>query len=258
MKRTLITGASSGIGLELCRLFARDGYSLILVARSVERLNEIATELKALGSPEAIVIGKDLSCPEAPQELYNEVTGRGLSVDVLVNNAGFGSSGKLWEIGLSTEVNELQVNITSLTILTKLFVRDMVKLGRGRVLNVASTASFQPGPFMAVYYASKAYVLHFTEALASELKGTGVEASCLCPGPTETYFHISAGMQHSRLFSTQVMSAEKAARIAYGQFGKNKRIIIPGLKNKLLSQSYRFFPRAVIVWAVKFINGKIK
>jgi short-subunit dehydrogenase len=192
MPTALITGASAGIGLELARVFAKHGYGLALVARNQKRLEEIAAELK----PAAVqVIAMDLSLPDAPQELHRLVP----KVDVLVNNAGFGVYGKFAANSLPEELNMMQLNMTALVILTKLYLAGMLAARSGRIMNVASTAAFQPGPLMAIYYATKAFVLSFSEAIANELEGTGVTVTALCPGPTATEFQERGKMQNSGL-----------------------------------------------------------
>ncbi|MBE8968493.1 SDR family oxidoreductase, partial [Nostocales cyanobacterium LEGE 12452] len=173
----LITGASGGIGYEFVKLFAQDGYNLVLVARSVDKLNKIADEFKKKFGIDVKVISKDLSNPSAPEEIFRELEQASINVDVLVNNAGFATYGLFNEIDLNAEMQLLQVNVLCLTHLTKLFLKGMVQRGSGKILNLASTAAFQPGPLMAVYYASKAYVLSFSEAIANELEGTGVSVT---------------------------------------------------------------------------------
>jgi len=196
----LVTGASSGIGLELARLFAAGGYGLVLVARSGGKLEELANELRNRHGVDVRVMAIDLARPESSEELVRELEQAGVAVDVLVNNAGFATFGPFAETHLRAELEELQLNVVTLTHLTKKLLPGMLARRRGGVLNVASTAAFQPGPLMAVYYASKAYVLSFTEALAEELRGTGVTISALCPGPTVTGFQKRAAMEDSGLF----------------------------------------------------------
>jgi len=245
LKQTaLITGASSGIGLDLAHLFAADGHDLILVARSEDKLRELARELEEKHRISARVIPADLEERDAPQRLFASVH---TPVDVLVNNAGFGVNGKFAETDLEKELGMIQVNITALTHLTKLFLRPMVERGRGRILNVASTAAFQPGPLMAVYYASKAYVLSFSEAIAEELRGTGVTVTALCPGPTATGFAAAAHMTNSRLFKMKKpMTSMDVAKAGYKAMQRGKRIVITGAMNKMLAQSVRISPRALV------------
>ena len=248
----LITGASGGIGLELARVFAAGGYDLVLVARSTAKLEELAGELRKHGGA-VRVLAKDLAKPESPEEVFQELAAAGVAVDVLVNNAGFATYGPFVEIDLGRELEELQLNVVTLTHLTKKLLPGMLARRRGGVLNLASTAGFQPGPLMAVYYATKAYVISFSEALAEELSGTGVAVSVLCPGPTATGFQRRAGMEASKLFSgmLQVADAAAVARAGYEGFRAGKRIVIPGLLNKVGVQSIRVSPRALATRIVK-------
>jgi len=240
----LITGASSGIGLDLAHLFAADGYDLILVARSEGTLRELARELVDKYGIAAHVMPADLQQPDAPRRLFEAVQ---QPVDVLVNNAGFGVSGPFAETDLGKELAMIQVNIAALTHLTKLFLQPMVARGRGRILNVASTAAFQPGPLMAVYYASKAYVLSFSEAIAEELRKSGVTVTALCPGPTATGFAAAADMTNTRLFRIKKpMTSMEVAKLGYRGMQRGKRIVITGAVNKLLAQSVRVSPRALV------------
>ncbi len=245
VKRTaLITGASSGIGFELARCFARGGYRLVLVARDAKRLDEQALRLGMEFQVQITAITKDLAKPGAPQELIEELENQDLAITALVNNAGFATYGPFADSDLGKELEMLQLNIAALTALTRLALPGMRERRHGRILNVASTAAFQPGPLMAGYYASKAYVLHFSEALANELAGSGVSVTCLCPGPTETGFVARAGMAESKLFKRGVMAAAEVARIAYEGCERGKTIVIPGFKNRLLSLAPRLVPRA--------------
>lgn len=254
----LVTGASSGIGLELARELAAGGYDLVLVARSEKKLEELAAELRGRHGAGARVLARDLARPEAPEEIFAELQGAGVAVDVLVNNAGFATFGPFAETGLGSELEELQVNVVALTHLTKKFLPGMLARRRGGVLNVASTAAFQPGPLMAVYYATKAYVLSFSEALAEELRDTGVTVSVLCPGPTATEFSARADMQNSGLFKgmLQVADARSVARAGYEGFRAGKRIVIPGLLNKVGAQSIRFTPRGLATRVVKGMQAR--
>ncbi|HLN57107.1 MAG TPA: SDR family oxidoreductase, partial [Thermoanaerobaculia bacterium] len=190
----LVTGASSGIGKELARLIAADGYDLVLVARRQERLEELARELSVAHGVSARVIAADLADPDSPKRIVEELEAERIAVDVLVNNAGFGIYGRLWNSDITRQLEIIQVNVVALTDLTGRLLPGMVSRKRGRIVNVASTAAFQPGPYQAVYYATKAYVLSFSEAIAEELKGTGVTVTALCPGPTTTEFQEAAGL----------------------------------------------------------------
>jgi uncharacterized protein len=252
----LVTGASGGIGLELARLFAADGHDLVLVARSREKLSSLAEELKSKHGVAARVLAADLARAEAPGEIFAALQSEGVRVDALVNNAGIGSYGLFAETDLKTELDLLQINVVALTHLTKLFLPSMIARGRGYVMQVASTAAFQPGPLMAVYYASKAYVLSFSEALANETAGTGVRVSALCPGPTETGFVAAAGMEESKLFDRGAMSAREVAEAGYRGMLEGKTIVIPGFRNALVARSVGFMPRGLVTKVVRGIQEK--
>ncbi len=256
-KTALITGASSGIGYELAKLFARDGYNLVLVARSEKKLIQIAKEFTDKSDIKIKIITKDLSIPTTPEEIFTNLQQSGIKVDMLVNNAGFGTYGFFHETDLNAELEMLQVNMVSLTHLTKLFLKDMVKQGYGKILNVSSGAAFLPGPLMAVYYATKAYVLSFSEAISNELEGTGVTVTVLCPGATASGFQQRAAMEESKLISGQkIMDAETVAKIGYDGLMSNKTVVIPGLKNKLLAEAIRFIPRKTLLKISRSTNSK--
>jgi short-subunit dehydrogenase len=240
----LITGASSGIGADLARLFAREGYDLVLVARGEAKLRE-------LGLP-ATIIAADLTDPAAPQRIADALRAKSIDVDVLVNNAGVGVAGAFVETDLQAELAMIQLNVVALTHLTKLLLPGMVARRRGHVLNVASTAAFQPGPLMAVYYATKAYVLSFSEAIAEELRDSGVTVTALCPGPTETGFAAAANMSGTRLFTMMRPGDSRAvAEAGYEAMKRGRRVVVPGLKNKLLAQSVRVSPRRLVTTIVR-------
>ena len=251
----LITGASSGIGRELAKCFAADGSRLILLARNQDALRELANELQQAHKTQSEILPADLADPGAPLRVHEQLQGKGIQVDVLVNNAGFGAVGQFVELPLQRQLDMLEVNITALTRLTRLLLPGMVHRRRGGVLNVASTAAFQPGPLMAVYYASKAYVLSFSEAIAEELEGTGVTVTASCPGPTLTNFAEAANVKFSRLFMRSAMSAEEVARLGHDAFRKGKVVAVAGFRNWLLSSSVRFSPRFAIRKVVKFLNA---
>lgn len=248
----LITGASSGIGYELARLFAQDGYDLALVARNRPKMEQIAEDFAAKFKVTATVLAEDLSDPSAPERIHADLRRRGVDIDTLVNNAGFGTYGFFAESDLAEELAMVQVNVAALTHLTGLFVRDMVKRGRGRILNVSSMAAFEPGPLMAIYHATKAYVLLFSEAVANEVKGTGVTVTCLCPGPTATDFQARARMQRSRYAAREsMMDAAEVARIGYRGLMAGKSVVIPGLRNQVLIWSLRLAPRGLVTNIVR-------
>ncbi len=252
IKTALITGATSGIGLELARLFARDHYRLAIAARTAEELEKTAAELSHLSGQEVVTFVSDLSDKNAAQQLYDSTKRKNLTVDVLVNNAGYAEHGLFKDVDLEKELGLIQLNLTSLTILTKLFLDDMLKRKSGKILNVASTAAFQPGPLMSVYYATKAYVLSLTEALANELQDTNITITALCPGPTKTAFQHKIGVKLP-LFSGS-MSAQTVAEIGYRGLMKGKTVVIPGWKNKLLVQSLRLAPRKLVPMIVRRIQ----
>lgn len=244
----LITGASGGIGLELARLCAKGGHDLILVARNGPKLEELGKYLTGMYGVRTEVVVADLSSPAAPRAIMDEVTARGMGVDVLINNAGFGDWGLFGRGDLSSQLAMIQVNITALTELTRLVLPRMVTQRKGRILNVGSTAGFAPGPLMAVYYATKAYVGSFSQALAEEFRGTGITVTVLCPGPTRTGFAAVAGLGDSNLFNgPNVMAVEPVAEAGYRGMMRGTAVVVPGLLNKLLIFSIRTAPRWLLV-----------
>jgi len=245
-KTALITGASSGLGLELARLFARDGHDLIVVARRRDHLEALATRLAAEHGVAARVIAEDLADPIAPRRIFEALQERRVNVEFLVNSAGFGTSGPFAETDLGRELAMVQVNCTSLMHLTHLVLPGMIARRSGRILNIGSTAGFQPGPRMAIYYATKAFVNSFTEALAFELRGTGVTATVTCPGATATEFSKVAGTQESRLFHLGTTSAEFVARHAYRAMMAGKPMSLPGWRAKLGLQLLRIGARGTV------------
>jgi short-subunit dehydrogenase len=254
----LITGASGGIGEELARLCAAHGYDLVLVARSKDRLRKLAGDLTGKHGVRALVLPADLADPGAPHRLCEELTAQGIEIDVLINNAGFGMQGPLAEMDVPAITGMLQVNIAALTLLTRLLLPPMIRKGRGRVLNVASTAAFVPGPFMAEYYASKAYVLSLTEALANELQGTGVTATALCPGPTSTGFAERAGVAHANLFQSRVMAVEQVAREGFEGMLRGQAVVIPGARNRWLARLSGVAPRSLLAKVTRNLNSAAK
>ena len=249
----LITGASSGIGEELAELCARDKSSLILVARSRDKLQTLADRLSRAYGIQTLVVTSDLSHPQAAQVLFDTVTAAGWTVDCLVNNAGFGGMGHLEEMPASQLSDMLQVNVLALTELTRLILPGMVKRKRGRILNVASTAAFQPGPNAVVYYASKAYVRYFSEGLQTELAGTGVTVTCLAPGPTKTNFNEVAKMGQTPVFRFNSMNVKPVALAGYNAMRAGKTLVVPGLVNKLLQCSSKFSHWGIVKTIMKHI-----
>ncbi|MFW6288054.1 MAG: SDR family NAD(P)-dependent oxidoreductase [bacterium] len=255
-KTVLITGASSGIGMEFSRLFASEGYDLILVARRENILKELSRELIKGYKIRVSILSVDLSLETAAEDIFEEIKDRGLSVDILINNAGLSIYGGFSKTDLEDELNLIKVNMISLTKLTKLAVREMLKKGSGKILNIGSTASFGPGPLNAIYCASKAYVLSFSEAIAKELEDTDISVTTLCPGATETEFAENAGITETRLFKSSTMSAKKVVRVGYKAMLRGKRIVIPGLYNKILIFSIRFIPRLMVLNISKRLMSK--
>jgi len=256
MPTALVTGATSGLGLEFATLLGRDRNDVVLVARTRERLEVVARGLSEEFGVLAIVIECDLSKPGAVRDLLRELEERRIAVDVLVNNAGFGVYGTFASTPVEDELRMIEVNVAAVTALAKGVLPGMLDRGWGRILNVASTAAFQPGPLMAVYYATKAYVLSFTEALAEELSGSGVTVTALCPGPTETGFAAASNMESSRLFRTfRPMSSAKVAAYGYRALQKGKRVAVPGVRNRLMTQSLRVSPRNLVTKVVRQMNG---
>ncbi len=242
----LITGASAGLGAEFAKLFAADKHDLVLVARRKDRLETLAAELTKSHGVRVHVIGADLATAAGATQLLADVKALGVDVEFLVNNAGFGSSGAFADADPMRELEMVQLNVTTLLALTRALLPDMLAKKRGRILNIGSTAGFQPGPYMATYYASKAFVNSFTEALWYELKGTGVTATVSCPGATATEFAAVAGTDKSRLFAMGAASADVVARDAYRAMMKGKPMIVHGFKNKLVVQALRVSPRAAV------------
>lgn len=252
VKTALITGASGGIGSELAKVFATHEYDLILVARSTDKLQRIQSALTQAHPGQVHIVSCDLSQPESALALFEQVQQQGLTVDVLVNNAGFGDYGPFAEGDWNKQGALLQLNMVTLTHLTRLFVPSMLERGYGKILNVASTAAFQPGPFMATYYASKAYVMSFTEALAHELEGTGITATVLCPGPTRgTDFQARAELDDVDFFKQlKLPDAADVAQFAYDALERNQVVAIHGVLNRLLVFTNRIMPRRTVTNAV--------
>lgn len=247
----LVTGSSSGIGFELAQVLAEAGASLVLVARARDRLEGLAEMVQKHYSVSARVIARDLAVSAVPDEIFKELQDAGVTVDILVNNAGFGAHGLFAEIDMAEQLRMVQVNVAALTHLTRLFLPGMLQRRKGKILNVASTAAFQPGPMMAVYYATKAYVLSFSEAIANETVGSGVSVTALCPGPTTTEFQQRAGVGHTKLMQGRIMSAGAVALAGYRGMLAGKSLVIPGFRNRLLAFYVRFLPRKLVVSLVR-------
>lgn len=254
-KTALITGGSSGIGLELAYCFAQHGHNLILVARSSDTLEAAAGKIEGKYGVTATTLPFDLADPESPRKLFDAVNGDGVHVDFLVNNAGFGLGGEFVDTDLEKELDMIQVNVAVVVHLTKLFLPAMVKRKEGRIMNVASTAAFFPGPLASIYYATKAFVLSFSEAIAEELRNSGVTVTALCPGPTETNFAERSGTGNTRLFTqSAVAGAEEVARYGYEAMMRGQRVAIPGIGNKFLMQAERLVPRRIVTMITRKIQ----
>lgn len=251
----LVTGASSGIGRELALCFARDGASLVLVARREGRLHALADELRARHGREVVVLRGDLAEPGSPARIVQQLADRGLAVDVLVNNAGFGGRGQFASQGLERQLAMVQVNVTALMHLTHLLLPAMIERKRGGVLNVGSLAGFIPGPRMAVYYATKAFVLSFTEGLAEELRGTGVRVTVLAPGPVATEFGEVSGLADSRAFRLRAADAAATAAAGHRGFRRGEVIVVPELSGRMGLGVVRLAPRAAVRRFISAIQG---
>jgi uncharacterized protein len=253
----LVTGASSGIGLELARSFAADGCRLVLLARNTAALEQLAGELRRAHQVEVLVMTADLSRPETPARVFQELQGRGITVDVLVNNAGFGASGTFAGLPLPRQLEMIQVNVAALTALTGLFLPGLIERRRGGVLNVGSVAGFLSGPGMALYFATKAYVLSFSEALAEELAGTGVTVTVLCPGPTESNFGSVARGPKARRITPGKMTAAAVARCGHDAFRRGRPVAISGWRNRFIVFLIWLIPRRLTRKLVYFFNRTI-
>lgn len=253
LKTALITGASRGIGLELAKVFAKNNCNLVISARSSDKLHDLKTELEKQHNICVHVIVKDLSLPNSAKEIFDEIKGKSIEIEYLVNNAGFGKYGMLHQSDSNIETAMINVNIMSLTILTKLFLKEMVNKRSGKILNLSSIAAFQPGPLMAVYFASKAYVLSFSEAVNNESKDFGVTCTALCPGPTRSGFLKNANLEKSRLFKGgNVALAGDVANFGYKAMMHSKPVAIFGFMNYILANASRFFTRNVVVIITRY------
>ena len=245
-ERALITGGSVGIGAALAEVFAQHGHDLILVSRSLDKLETRADDIRKKFGVNVVSVPADLADPHGARQVHEAVLDRRLDVHLLVNNAGVGLYGKFAKTDLDAELKMIQLNATSVVDLTKRFLPAMIERRSGRILNVASTAAFVPGPWMSIYYASKAFVLSFSEAIDYELKPHGVTVTTLCPGPTESEFKVRAGSKRSRLFEAYVMDAPTVARAGYDAMMNGKTVAIPGLRNKLIPVVARAMPRPLM------------
>ncbi len=255
-KTTLVTGASAGLGREFARLAARDGHDVILVARRKDRLQELAKELEAAHGTVVTIIDADLADRGTPRAIVERIQSAGLSVDILINNAGFGSHGSFLETDFARQAEMVDVNVRALMELCHRLLPAMIARKSGRILNVASLAAFSPGPRRATYYASKAFVLSFSEALVAELRGTGVTVTASCPGPVLTEFGAVAKSDRANPFRGGPGSAASVARHAYRAMLAGKAVAIPGFMSKLTAQAIRFLPRAVVRSAAAWLNKK--
>ncbi len=246
MATALITGASSGLGEEFARQLARENYDLVLTARREDRLKAVAAEALKLGSSKVEVIASDLGLPDAATKLHQEVSRRGIEIECLVNNAGFGTHGIFHKLPLEREIEEINLNVTSLVSLTRLFLEGMVTRRRGTIINVASTAAFQPVPYMATYGATKSFVLDFSEAVAFEAKPFGVTVMALCPGPTRTEFQDVADVNEAGVPSFAYMDAKTVVTQALASAKRGKSVRINGIINTVMAQSIRFTPRSLV------------
>ena len=256
-RTALVTGGSGGIGLELAKVLARSGFDITLVARKRDTLEAAAGQLEGQYDVKVHVFAADLRRSNAPESIFDFLVNESIPIEILVNNAGFGLGGEFAETDVTRELEMIQVNIVALTHLTKLFLPAMIKRKSGHILNLASTAAFQPGPLMAVYYATKAYVLSFSEALAEELRNSGVTVTALCPGPTRSDFASTARVGNSRLFTLfGVADAADVAEFGVQSMLQGKRVAIPGIKNKIVAQANRFSPRALTTKVARLAQEK--
>ncbi|WKN31949.1 SDR family oxidoreductase [Porifericola rhodea] len=252
----LITGASGGIGKALARIHASKGRDLVLVARNNDKLEALKNELEADFQVKVLVIASDLAKREAPKQIFDTIQTQHIAIEYLINNAGFGDYGFFHESDWKKEEQMIDLNMKSLTHLTKLFLPGMIKNRRGKIMNIASTAAFQPGPLMSVYYATKHYVLAFSEAIANEAKGFGVSVTALCPGPTASGFQNAAAMENFKLVNGKSMpSAEAVASYGYQAMMKGKTVAIHGMQNRILAKSIAFIPRNFVTKLVRTLQA---
>jgi short-subunit dehydrogenase len=243
-KWALVTGASSGIGLEFSKLLAADGYNIVLAARSQEGLEKLAADLQDQYNVKTGMFTADLVDAKAPQQIFESLKDEGIVVDLLVNNAGFGARGQFKDLDRQMQIDEIQLNVTALTDLSRLFLPSMVERKTGGIINVASTAAFQSGPMMAVYFATKAYVMSFSLAVANEVKEHGVTITCLCPGATNTSFQKRANAESTTLFNPLLMmNPKEVAKDGYRGFKEGSELVVSGFLNQLVALSTRMIPR---------------
>ncbi|MBE9117524.1 SDR family oxidoreductase [Lusitaniella coriacea LEGE 07157] len=253
----LITGASSGIGRELAKVFGKKQYNLVLVSRNEAKLNSLKTELETQENIQVIVIAKDLSKSNTATEIFEKLTKKNIIIDILINNAGFGEYGLFTDTNWQKEEQMIWVNILALTHLTKLFLPGMIARKTGKILNLASTAAFQPGPLMAVYYATKAYVLSFSCAIANELENTGVTVTVLCPGPTASEFQAISGMGQSKIIQGKKLpTSADVAQFGYDVLQHGRTVAIHGFTNKLLTFFAQLMPRKPVTQFVRFLQER--
>lgn len=246
-KTVLVTGASSGIGLELSRLFAREGYNLVMVSQNKDNLEKAKNIIcRENAKIDILAIAKDLSKPSAPEEIFEYTQKNSIQVDILVNNAGIQLYGNFHDKNIEDTLNMMYLNIFALTKLTRLYVDGMIKRGAGKILNLGSTGSFQPVPLNSIYCATKAFVLYFSEGIGEELKGTGVTVTALCPGATRTNFAKRANIEDIKLFSGRLLKPSDVAQIGYKALMKSKPVVVVGLYNKIMASSARFMPRSIV------------
>lgn len=253
-KFTLITGATSGIGLELSKVFGKNGHNLFITGRNEEKLKEIRNDLPK--DIEIIALKGDLKNQDFIDSIKEKCKRENIFIEFLVNNAGVGSFGEFYNVDKDVDLAMIDINTRALTHLTKLFLPDMIKKNSGGVMNLCSTAAFSPGPYMAVYYATKAYVLSFTEGLKEEVSGKNIKISAVCPGPTKTAFQSTAKVKKAEFAKKALMEPEKVAEISYKEFMKGKTVIIPGLNNKLLVLGSKILPRKCLSKIICKVNGK--
>ena len=258
-KVALITGATSGLGLEFAKIHASQGGSLVLVARNMSKLEEIKVNLQDLYNVSVLIISIDLSNINSAFEIFAQINKENIQIDYLINNAGFGDFGMFHETDLEKECRMINLNIITLTILTKLFLSNILRRdASGKILNIASTASFQPAPTMAVYGATKAYVLSFSEAISNELLNKNISVTTLCPGPTETGFQVASALEGSKLFSNKKLpTANEVATFGYNAMVNGKSVVIHGWLNYIMSNSIRFATRSSVLKISRRILGKV-